>query len=135
MVSPYDGVVVLFAAGGGPAFSGSSFCQGISYQTRVLDPLPYVHAPCNPGPDLSGSADAQRLRENNVGEDKISLGVPTPCENPLPFRGQDIRKLAPQLWRAWRTRSLNEKRASAIDAAMQRRPLFSCPGATSRCDA
>ena len=45
-------------------------------------PLPEVHPPCDPGPDLSGPADAQRLRKNGMGKDEGYLGVPTPVENP-----------------------------------------------------
>ena len=71
-------LVLLLAAGGGPVLSGSPFRLSVSFQTRVLDPLPEVHAPRDPGPDLSGLVDAQRLCKNDVGEDEGSLGVPTP---------------------------------------------------------
>ena len=49
-----------------------------SYQAHMLDPLPDVHAPGDPGLDLPGPADAQCLGEYDVGEDEGSLGVPTP---------------------------------------------------------
>ena len=95
MVTMSYGVVVLLSAGGSPSFSVCRFRLGISYQTRVLTYLTEVHAPRDPGPDLSGLADAQRLRENDVGKDKGSLGVPTPSDNPPIFCGEDSREAAP----------------------------------------
>ena len=95
MVTSGHNFVLLLAAGGGPALPGSPFCLGIPHQARVQTPLPEVHAPRYPGPDLSGPADNQRLREDNVGEDDGSLGVPTPTENPPPFRGQNCREAVP----------------------------------------
>ena len=59
-------------------------------------PLSEVHAPGDPGPDLSGPVDAQRLRKNDVGKDEGSLGVPTPVKNPPPFHGEDFQEAAPQ---------------------------------------
>ena len=69
MVSLGHGFVLLLAAEGGPALSGNPFCLGVPRQTRVQTSLPEVHAPCDPGPDLSGSADAQRLCENDMDKD------------------------------------------------------------------
>ena len=95
MVTPTYGFVLLLAAGGRPALSGSSLRHGASYNTRVLASLPEVHALRDPGPDISGLEDAQRIPDNNVGKDKGSLGVPTPAKNLPPLCGQDSRKLAP----------------------------------------
>ena len=95
MVDLNYGFVLLITAGGGPTLSGSPFRLGISYQTRVLVPLPEVHAPRDTVPDISGSEDAQHLCENNVGKDEGSLGVPTPTENPPLFLCQYCRELAP----------------------------------------
>ena len=95
MVTPGFCLLLLLADGGGPDLLGSPFRLGIPKQTRVQTSLPEVHAPRDPGLDISVSADAQRLRENDVGEDEGSLGVPNPTENPPPFRGQDSRKSVP----------------------------------------
>ena len=65
MVAPSYGIVLLLAAGGIPDLLGSPFCLGVSYQNRMLASLPEVHVLHNPDPDLSGLADAQRLREND----------------------------------------------------------------------
>ena len=48
-------------------------------------PIPEVHLPGYPRPDLLGPADAQRLRKNDVVKDKGYLGISTPTENPPPF--------------------------------------------------
>ena len=74
---------------------GSPFRLGMPHQTRVQTPLSEVHVLRDLGPDISGSADAQRLCEKNVGEDEGYLRVPTPTNNPPPFRGQDSRETAP----------------------------------------
>ena len=95
MVTPSYGVFLILAAGGGPTLSGCPFRLGVPHQTRVLTPLPDVHVPRDPGPDLSGLAEAQRLSENDVGKDEGSLGVPTPIKNPPPFHGHESRKSAP----------------------------------------
>ena len=95
MVVPCDGIILLLAAGGGPALLGISFRLGVSYQTRVLTPLSEVHAPRYPGPDLSGSADAQHHCKNDVGKDEGSLRVTTPVETPPSFRGQGFCEAAP----------------------------------------
>ena len=94
MVTPGHGFVLLLAAGGGPALPGGPFCLDVPHHTRVQTPLLEVHAPRNPGPDISVPADAQRLCENDMVEDEESLGVPSPIENPLSFRGQDFREAA-----------------------------------------
>ena len=54
---------------------GIPFRFGVPHQARMLAPLPEVHPPGNPVPDISGPADAQSLRENNVGKDEGYLGV------------------------------------------------------------
>ena len=53
----------------------------------------------NPGPDLSGPADSQRLHKNDMGKDEGYLRVPTPIENPPPFCGQDFCEAAPHYTR------------------------------------
>ena len=58
-------------------------------------PLPEVHAARYPGMDVSVPVDAQRLREDEVGEDEGSLGVQTPAKNSSPFRGQYCHEAAP----------------------------------------
>ena len=78
MKTPHHGIVLLFAAEGGPDLMCSPFCPGVPYQARMLAPLPEFHAPGDPVPDLPGPADAQRFSKNNVGKDEGSLGVPTP---------------------------------------------------------
>ena len=88
------GSVLLISAGGGPALLGGPFRLNIPHQTRVQTPLPEVHAPRDPGPDISEPADTQRLLKNSVGKDKGSLRVTTPIDNPPPFRGQYSRKTA-----------------------------------------
>ena len=88
-------LILLLAVRGGPDLSGGPFRLGVPHQARVLAPLPEVYAPRDPCPDFSGLADAQRLCENDVGEDEGSLEVPTPCENPPSFRGQDSREAVP----------------------------------------
>ena len=65
--TPLHGVVLLLAAEGGTDLSGSPFRLGAPHQASMLSPLPEVHAPRYPGPDLSGPADSQRLRKNDVG--------------------------------------------------------------------
>ena len=85
MVTPGHGVLLL-VAGGGPDLLVIPFRLGVPHQARMQTPLPEVHALHNLCP-----ADAQRLRENGVGEDEGSLGVPTPTEIPAPFRSQYCR--------------------------------------------
>ena len=63
------GVILLFAAGGSPALPGDPLRLGVLHQACVETPLPEVHVPGDSGPDLSGPADAQRLRKNDVGKD------------------------------------------------------------------
>ena len=78
METPGHGVFLLRTAEGGPDLAGSSFRLGVPHQTIMLSPLPEVHAPGDPGPDLPGSTDAQRIGKNDVGEDEGSLGISTP---------------------------------------------------------
>ena len=61
MESPSHSVFLLLAVEGGPALSGSPFHLGVPHQARVLTPLPEVHPPGYPCPDLMGPADAQCL--------------------------------------------------------------------------
>ena len=61
----------------------------------MLAPLPEVHAPRDPVPDLLGFADAQPLRENEVGEDKGYFGDTAPVENPPLLRSQYLRESVP----------------------------------------
>ena len=58
-------------------------------------PLPEVHPPDDPYPDLLGPADTQHLREDNVVKYEGPLGVPDPPKYPLPFRSQYGREAAP----------------------------------------
>ena len=88
-------LILLLSNGGGPALPGDPFRLGFPYQDRVETPLLEVHLLSQPGPDLLGPMNAQRLRKNDVGKDEGSLGVPTPAENPLPFRGQNCCEAAP----------------------------------------
>ena len=76
--APEHGIILLLAAEGGTALSGSPFRLGVPHQASMLSPLPEVHAPGDPGPDLPVPADAQSLRKINVGKDEGSLGVLTP---------------------------------------------------------
>ena len=95
MVTSGHGFVLLLDATGGPALPGGPFRLSIPHQTPVQTPLPEVHAPRNPGPDLLVTVDAQHLCKSNVGKDEGSLRVLTPIENPAPFRGQYFREAAP----------------------------------------
>ena len=56
--------------------------------------LPEVHPPNDSLPNLSGPVYAQSLGEDEVDEDKVSLGVPTHVENTLSFHGQYCREPA-----------------------------------------
>ena len=78
MKAPGYRLILLLPAGGGPDLTGGTFRLGSPYQTCVLTSIPEVYMPGDPGPDLSGWTDAQRLCKNNVGKDEGSLGVPTP---------------------------------------------------------
>ena len=84
------GVFLLLTAEGGPALVGSPSRLGEPRQDSMLSPIPEFHAPGDSGPDLTGPEDAQRLCKNDVGEDKGSLGVPTPRDYPPPFRSKDF---------------------------------------------
>ena len=78
MVAPHNGLILLLPAPGGPALSGGTFRLGIPHQAYVDNPPPVVHPPGDPRPDLLCPTDTQRPRNNEVGEDKGSLRVPTP---------------------------------------------------------
>ena len=53
--------------------------------------LPEVHPSGYPHPDFPGPTDTKRFREDDMGKDKGSLGVPTPVNYPLPFR-MDVKQ-------------------------------------------
>ena len=95
MVAPGCRLHPLLSAGGGPDLPGGPFRLSIPHQACMETPLPEFYPPDDPRPDLPGPADAQRLREDNVGNDKGYLGVPTPVDKPLPFHGQDGCESAP----------------------------------------
>ena len=76
MEAPGHGVVLILDAEGGPALLGIPFCLGVPDQPRMLSPLLEVYTPGDPGLDLPGSADTQRLGKNDMGKDERSLGVP-----------------------------------------------------------
>ena len=133
--TPRHVIILLLAAEGGPALTGSPFHLGVPHQARMLAPLPEVHVPGDSGPDLPGPADAQHLCENDVGKDEGSLRVPTPVEHPPPIQPpKSLRSGAPPVQRAWHTSSLIAQQAGSSDAAMQRRMLLPRSGATRRCD-
>ena len=73
--APRHGIVPLLTAEGGPTLAGIPFRLGVPHQASMFYPLPEVHAPGDPGPDLTGPADAQRLGQHNVGKNEGSLGV------------------------------------------------------------
>ena len=58
------------------------------HQARVETPLPEIHLPGDPHPDILCPIDAQRLCKKNVGEDKRTLGFPSPANNPPPLHCQ-----------------------------------------------
>ena len=71
-------LILLLSARGGSDLPGGPFRLGILHQYRMETPLPEVHPPGDLRPDLLVPTDAQRLREDDGGKDKGSLGVPTP---------------------------------------------------------
>ena len=95
MVAPGYRLILLLLTTGGPALPGYPFYLVIPYQSCGETPLSYAHPPHDSGPDLSVPADTQRLRENDVGKDEGSLGVPNPSKDPPPFHSQDCREVAP----------------------------------------
>ena len=95
MIAPLYGIVLLLPVGGGPALSGIPLRLGFPHKACILSPLLEDHVPHDLRPDLTGPADAQHLREDDVGKDEGSLRVPAPVENLLPFRFQDSREAAP----------------------------------------
>ena len=70
-------LILLLHVTGGPALPVGTFRLGIYHQARMKTPLPEVHPPGDPRPDFPGPTDAKRLREDEVGKDKGSLGVST----------------------------------------------------------
>ena len=95
MVAPGHGLLLLLSAAGGSALLVGPFRLGILRQARMETSLPEVHMPGDLRPDLPGPTDTQRLREEDVGENKGSLGVPAPGNPPLPFHIHNDRKAAP----------------------------------------
>ena len=67
----------------------------VYYQTCVDTPLPEVHLPDDPGSDLSGPTDTQRLCEDAVDEGEGTFRVTGPPEYPLLFRIQDGHEPTP----------------------------------------
>ena len=96
MIALRSSLVLFLPAPGDPSLPGGPFHIGISCQACVETPLPEVHPPRDPFPDLPGPADAQRLWENDIGKEKESFGVPDPVKYPLIFHSQDGREAAPQ---------------------------------------
>ena len=88
MVTPRNGLVLLLYSTVSPSLYDGPFNLGVPYQACTETPLPEVHPPGDPRPDLLGPADAQRLCNNDVVDYEGPLGVPTPVKNPLPFRCQ-----------------------------------------------
>ena len=76
VIAPSDSLVLLLSAWGSPDLPGGPFRLGVSHQARIQTPLPEVHAPRDPGPDLSGPSYAQHICKNDVGKDERSLRVP-----------------------------------------------------------
>ena len=98
VVASCHGLILLFCSTGGPALPGSPFCLGNPHQACVETPLPEVHPPGDLRLDLLCPADAQRLRKNDVDKDKGYIRVPTPVENPPPFRCKYYREAAPHCY-------------------------------------
>ena len=92
MVASGYRLLLLLSATSGPALLGGPFLLGIPHQDRMDTPLPEVHPPGDPHPDFPGPRDTQHLREDNLCEDKGSLGVLTPVNYPLSFYGQNVRE-------------------------------------------
>ena len=95
MVAPGYRLLLLLFAAGSSALPGGPFRLGITQQARMETPLPEVHLPDNLRSDLPGPANAQRLREDDLGKDKGYLGVQTPVNYPLPFHGHYGREAEP----------------------------------------
>ena len=95
MISTSYSIVLVLPDTGVPALPGGPFRLGVTSLYRMETPLPDFHLPGYPRPDLFGPADAQRLCNNNVGEDKEYLGVPNPIENSPSFHCQDGRESVP----------------------------------------
>ena len=85
IVTPCDGLAILLSSTVIPALTDSPFHLGIPYQACMDIPLPEVHLPGYPRPDLLGPADAQPLCEDNVGKYEGPLGVPGSTEYPPPL--------------------------------------------------
>ena len=95
VIVSFRGLILLISSTGGPDLPVSPFLLGIPHQPCVETPIPEINTPGYPGPDLLVPADAQHLYKNGVDKDEGSLRVPTPSENPPPFRCQDFREAAP----------------------------------------
>ena len=94
IVFPCNGLLLLLSVAGGSVFPGGPFRLGITYQAQMDIPLLEVHPPGDPHPDLPGPADAQRLCEDDVGEYKGFIGVPTLFNYPFLFHVQYDREAA-----------------------------------------
>ena len=95
MVASGYRLILLLPATCGPDLPGGPFRLGTPHHACVDTPIPDIHPPGYPRSDILGPTDTQRLSNNNVGEDKGYLGVPTSAEKPCPLRYQDGREAAP----------------------------------------
>ena len=86
MITPHNGLILFLSSTGIPALPGGPFRLGIPFQACMDTPLLVVHPPGDPRLDLLGPMDTLNLRKNDVGKHEGPLGVPTPAENPFPFR-------------------------------------------------
>ena len=75
------------SAAGGSSLPGDPLHISITHQARMENPIPEVHLPGDPRPDLPVSVDAQHLCDDDIGKGKGFLGVTTPVKYPLPFHG------------------------------------------------
>ena len=87
-------LVLFLTSSCSPSLSGITLHLRIPHQSCVEIYLLELHPPSYPCSDLPGYLYAQRLCENGLGEDKGSLGVPTPVRNNLPFHSHYICKPA-----------------------------------------
>ena len=88
-------LILLLSSAGGSALPGTPFRLSVSYQASVDTPLPKVHPPGDPGSDLPGPADAQRLCEGDVDKEEGPLRVPGPPKYPPLFGSQYGHEAAP----------------------------------------
>ena len=70
VIASSDRLIPILSSSGGSSLPGYPFHLRISYLACVDTPIPEVHPPGDPGPDLPGPVDTRRFREDNVGKDK-----------------------------------------------------------------